>query len=80
MAKTITLRLDDKVYQKIKEAAEAERRSLSNFIENMTLSHLEECAFSDIEEMAEILSNTALLERLHRGTREIKSKKGKLIG
>lgn len=80
MAKTVTLRLDDEVYQKLKEAAEAEKRSLANFIECSTLSHLEECAFTDIEEMAEILANTSLLSRLHRGTKEIKAKKGKLIG
>jgi uncharacterized protein (DUF1778 family) len=41
VGKTITLRVDDATYEKIKTAAEAERRSLSNFIENVTLSYLE---------------------------------------
>lgn len=79
MAKTVTLRLDDEVYQKIKSAAEAERRSLANFMESVLLVHLEECAFVDEEEMAEILSNKELIARLRRGEKDIQEKKVKLI-
>ncbi len=79
MAKTVTLRLNDEIYKKMKRAAEAEMRSLANFIESSTLSHLEECAFVDAEEMAEILANEELLGRLKRGVREAKEKKGKFI-
>ena len=80
MAKTVTLRLEDAIYQKIKRAAEAERRSLANFMESALLMHLEECSFVDEEEMAEILSNKVLLARLRRGEKEVREKKVKLIG
>jgi len=80
MAKTITLRLDNDVYEKIKKAASSERRSISNYIENATLDHLEECAFVDTEEMAEITSNNMIVSRLKRGAKEAKQKKGTLIG
>jgi len=77
MAKTVTLRLNEDVYQKIKIAAEAERRSLANFMESTLLTHLEECTFVDEEEMAEILSNKSLLKRLEQGAKEIQQKKVK---
>ena len=80
MAKTVTLRLDDSVYQKIKSAAEVERRSLANFMESTLLSHLEECNFVNEEEMAEILSNKTLLSRLRQGSKEVKEKKVKHVG
>lgn len=79
MAKTVTLRLDDDVYKKIKSAAEAERRSLANFMENALLIHLEECAFVDEEEMTEISANKELMARLRRGEQDILEKKVKLI-
>ena len=80
MAKTVTLRLGDSVYQKIKSAAETERRSLANFMESALLSHLEECTFVNEEETAEILSNKTLLSRLRQGSKEVKEKKVKYIG
>jgi uncharacterized protein (DUF1778 family) len=37
MAKTVTVRLEDKVYDLIRNAAEGERRSISNFMEYAAL-------------------------------------------
>ena len=37
MAKTVTLRLGDDVYDELREAAVADRRSLSNLVETAAL-------------------------------------------
>ncbi|MBU0567237.1 ribbon-helix-helix protein, CopG family, partial [bacterium] len=42
MSKTVTVRLEDAVYEKIKNFAQAERRPISNFIENVALNYVEE--------------------------------------
>ena len=57
MAKTITLRIDEVFYDKIKEAAESEHRSIANYIENATRSYLLEEYFVSDEEMEDILQN-----------------------
>ena len=49
MSKTVTVRIDDTTYKKIKSAAEAERRTISNFIEYATLSYVERGAFVDAD-------------------------------
>lgn len=64
MGKTITLRVDDATYEKIKTAAEAERRSLSNFIENVTLSYLENNNWVTDAEMKDILEDRDLVSSL----------------
>ena len=79
MSKTVTLRLDDEVYDLFREAAEAERRPLSNLIETAALAHLHEEQFVDEAEMAEILSSAKLLERLKRGSRQAKMRRGKFV-
>lgn len=80
MAKTVTIRLDDAVYRKIKKFAEAERRPISGFLENAALSYIEETAFADELEMMEIISNKELMARLERGSRQARQRKGRLIG
>ena len=57
MAKVVTLRLDDATYAELREAAEAERRPLSNLIETSALARIREQQFVDDAEMAEILGN-----------------------
>ena len=59
MTKTITLRLDEDVYEELREAATAERRPLSNLIETAALARVREDQFVDDAEMAEILENDA---------------------
>jgi hypothetical protein len=67
MAKTVTVRLEDKVYDLIRNAAEGERRSISNFMEYAALRYLtDEFSVSD-EEMKEILADEALVTSLRQG-------------
>lgn len=72
MPKTITLRVDDNVYEIIKKVADGERRTLSNFIEYATLSNItNEITVSD-QEMKEILNDPLLVKDLRKGLKEIK--------
>ena len=80
MPKTLTLRIDDKTYKAFVKRARAENRSLSNFIETTVKEHIRECDFADDSEMAEILANERLVERLKKGSKDAQSRKGTLIG
>jgi hypothetical protein len=80
MPKTVTLRIDDKTYRSFLKRAKVENRSLSNFIETAVKEHIQECDFIDDSEMAEILANEPLVERLKKGSKEAKRKKGTMIG
>ena len=71
MAKTITLRLDDETYSRIKEAAAGDRRTISNYIEHATLNYLEEESFVPASEMEYILKDRELMESLRRGLQEV---------
>ncbi len=71
MPKTVTLRLDDRTYQMIKLAAQGERRSISNYIEYATVSHLTESSVVSDEEMQEILSDAELMADLARARADI---------
>jgi len=77
MPKTVTLRLDDRVYDELREAAQAENRPLSNLIETAALSRVREQQFVDDAEMAEILGNQKLLARLRAGSRQARRRKGR---
>ena len=79
MPKTVTLRLDDEVYKELREAAVAERRPLSNLIETAALARVREEQFVDDAEMAEILSNEALVRRLKAGSRQARKRKGRFV-
>ena len=80
MPKTLTLRIDEETYKTIVKRARAENRSLSNFIETAVKEHIRECDFADDSEMAEILANERLVERLKKGSKDAQSRKGTLIG
>ncbi len=77
MSKTVTLRLQEKVYEKFKQLAEADNRPLSNFIETAALRFIEEQQYADEFEMAEIKGNIDLNRSLDRGLRDAKAKRGK---
>jgi len=79
MSKTVTLRIENTLYKKLKEHAESENRTLSNFIETATLNYIEQIELVDEYEMKEIISNANLLERLQRGSSDAVSKKGKFV-
>lgn len=80
MPKVITLRVDDETYREFKEAADAQRRTLSNMIETAALRRIREQQFVDDAEMAEIAGNEALLKRLRKGSRDARARKGRFVG
>lgn len=79
MPKTVTLRIDDELLQRIKRHAEMENRSISNFIETATLRYVEETELIDDFEMAEIMSNEKLVKRLRKGSRDAREKRGRFV-
>lgn len=68
--KTVTMRVDDSVYQMIALAASGERRNISNFIEYATLQYLSSSQYVDHAEMAEIMADKELVQNLRRGVEE----------
>ena len=79
MAKTVTLRLEEKVYNVFLEAAKAENRPLSNLIETAALSRIREQQFVDDAEMSEIMANDNLIKRLKKGARDAEMGKGRFV-
>ena len=71
MSKTVTVRLDDDVYQTIKSAAQAEKRTISNLVEFATVSYLESSSFVSDEEMQEILADKNLIRNLQDSLKDI---------
>ena len=79
MAKTITIRLDEETYEKMKRFAEAERRPISNFIQHATLNYIDRVLFVDNPEIAEILGDRNLITKLRHGSKDAKEKRGKFV-
>ena len=79
MAKTITVRVDDSTYHKIKTAADSERRTISNFIEYATLAYVENSCFVTDEEMEEITGNRELVNSLKQSVEDIKEGKYRIV-
>ncbi len=80
MPKTITLRLNDEVYEKFHRAAAEDKRSIANLIETLALRKLDEESLADDFEMQEIFSNAQLLEKLEKGHSDVIMKKGRMVG
>jgi len=79
MTKTVTLRIENNLYKRLKDHAESENRTLSNFIETAALKYIEQIELVDEYEIMEIKSNTDLLERLRNGSSDAVSKKGRFV-
>ena len=79
MSKTVTLRLDEKVYKKFRGLAKNDNRPLSNFIETAALRFIEEHEYVDEFEMAEIRDNVSLNQSLKKGLRDAKAKRGRFV-
>jgi uncharacterized protein (DUF1778 family) len=79
MAKTITVRVDDSTYHKIKTAADSERRTISNFIEYATLAYVENSCFVTDEEMEDITGNRELVNSLKQSVEDIKEGKYRIV-
>ena len=79
MTKTITLRLQDNKYQRFKQLAQCDNRSISNFTVNAAWRFTEEEEYLDDFENDEILSNQELMDSIQRGYEESIEGKGKLV-
>jgi hypothetical protein len=77
MAKTITLRLDDNVYEMFKKAADGQKRTISNYLEYATLNFTVNETVVDDLEMAEILS---FEKDIKKGVSDISAGRYKVIG
>jgi len=79
MSKTVTLRLDEMVYGKLRNWARRDNRPLSNFIETAALRFIEEHEVADEFEMAEIEGNETLNESIARGLKDVKAGRGRFV-
>lgn len=79
MSKTVTLRLNEKIYNMFRNLAVSENRTLSNFIETSVLRFVEHNQFVDEYEMTEIQNNKALNTSLIRGLKDAKAHKGHFV-
>jgi len=70
--KTVTMRIDDSIYDMIKLAAEGQKRNLSNFIEFATMQYLTSSQFVENDEMAEIMNDKELVKNLMDGLEDFK--------
>ena len=65
--KTLTLRVEDSIYQMIKAAADGQKRNISNFIEFATLQYLTSVQYVDNNEMNEIFFRDYQIYNLFTG-------------
>lgn len=79
MSKTVTLRLNDKLYKMFRSLAETENRTMSNFIETSVLRFIEQNQFIDGYEMEEIINNEDLNKSLKRANKDAVAKRGRFI-
>ena len=79
MSKTLTLRLDEPVYQLFKTVAERENRPISNFIETAAMRFVQENGAVNEFEMAEIRGNSELNRSLKRGHLDAKNRRGAFV-
>ena len=77
--KTLTMRVDDSIYQIIKAAADGQKRNISNFIEFATLQYLTSVQYVDNSEMNEILNDKELVENLHQGLKNLKNEEYSIV-
>lgn len=76
MSKTITVRIDDSVYEIFKKAADGQKRTISNYLEFATLNYTVNETVVDDSEMQEILS---FEEDLKRGLSDISAGRYRVI-
>jgi len=77
--KTVTVRVDDNVYNLLKKAADGERRTISNFMENASLSYLTNEIYVSDHEMEQILNDSQLVKSLKKGIDDVKKGKYKIV-
>ena len=79
MPKTVTLRLNERIYNMFRNLAVSENRTLSNFIETSVLRFIEHNQFVDEYEMTEIKNNKELKASLNRAIKDVNAKRGHFV-
>ena len=79
MTRTVSMRIDENLYNSLSILAKAENRSISNFIETATMRYIEEIEHVDEFEMGSIQSNEDLLARLKKGTGDAQNQRGRFV-
>jgi len=79
MPKTITVRVDDGVYELLKKAADGERRTISNFIEYAALSYLTGDIHVSDAEMNEILRDADIVSGINKGLKDVQKGKYHIV-
>jgi len=77
MPKTITLRVEDSVYNTLKRAAEGDRRSISNFMEYAAINYVLNNNIVDDDEFKEAM---AFEKDIKKGLEDVKNGRYKVIG
>ena len=77
MAKTITVRVDEKTYNMFKRAAEGQKRTLSNYLEYATFNYTISEITVDDSELNEIMAHE---KDLQKGLDAIAAGRYELIG
>ncbi len=77
--KNVTLRFDKETYGLLVKAAEADNRSLANFIETHTLRVLKNTMLTSAAETEEITCDKQLMNELKRAENDIKCKRGRFV-
>jgi uncharacterized protein (DUF1778 family) len=77
--KTVTMRVEDSIYEMIKKAADGQKRNLSNFIEYATIQYLTSSQFVDNEEMDKITNDKELMKSLMDGLDDLKNGDYKIV-
>lgn len=71
--KTLTMRVDDSIYEMIKLAADGQKRNIANFIEFATLQYLTSSQYVESDEMSEIFRDKELVGNLKNGFNDLKN-------
>ena len=71
--KTVTMRIDESVYEIIRQAADGQKRNMSNFVEFATLQYLTSSQYIDQAELSDILNDKSLVENLNSGIQDVKN-------
>lgn len=79
MFKVVTIRLGEEEYKRIRAAAEADNRAISNFMETATLRFLEQPELVDENEMAAIRADKQLIKSLKAGSADVKKGRYKVV-
>ncbi len=79
MTKTVSLRIDEKLYNAVKILAEAENRSISNFIETAAIRYIDEVEYADDFEMENLNIDKNLQSRIKQGISDAENNRGRFV-